>query len=145
MICTKQDRAQAAEPGALNGAATRDMHYPAGGSTETTLATQSHRLDEILTAVLDVKTTLELEINALRIDMGLLREDHKKQKVQVAITESTLASVELTVMETTTQIKALQEEMDCLTKLEDDKESRFQRNNIRKVGLPERVSIELYL
>ncbi|KAJ1175065.1 hypothetical protein NDU88_000356 [Pleurodeles waltl] len=42
-----------------------------------TLAEHSQRFDEILNTVLDIKATLEPKTDALRIDMGHMREDHK--------------------------------------------------------------------
>ncbi|KAJ1092333.1 hypothetical protein NDU88_005444 [Pleurodeles waltl] len=110
MVHMKQDRVQLAAPDALNDAATGDMHHPARGSIGTTLTAQSHRFDEILSAVLDAMTTLEPKINTLRIKMGLLREASKRLKDQVANTESTLAFIGPTVTEIAAQNKDLQDE-----------------------------------
>ncbi|KAJ1184626.1 hypothetical protein NDU88_001429 [Pleurodeles waltl] len=64
--------------------------WPQGGSKEgerqhppdeplgNNLSAESRRFNEILTAMVNIKTTLEPKINDLQIDMGLMREDHKK-------------------------------------------------------------------
>ncbi|KAJ1098669.1 hypothetical protein NDU88_003776 [Pleurodeles waltl] len=62
-------------------------HPLAGDSIEITLANQSHRFDKILSMMLDVKTTIETKIDALRIDMGLLslgptKEQAAKERAQ---------------------------------------------------------------
>ncbi|KAJ1195666.1 hypothetical protein NDU88_004934 [Pleurodeles waltl] len=47
-------------------------------SLAITLVEHTQKCKDILNAVLDIKTTLEPKIDALRIDIGHLREDHKK-------------------------------------------------------------------
>ncbi|KAJ1101343.1 hypothetical protein NDU88_006412 [Pleurodeles waltl] len=76
-----------------------------------TLAEHSQRSDEILNVVLDIKTTLEPKIAALQIDMGCMREDHKKLKERVEAMESTVASLRPTISDATTHIRALQREV----------------------------------
>ncbi|KAJ1123301.1 hypothetical protein NDU88_001772 [Pleurodeles waltl] len=76
----KQDRAQLMVPGTSGVATDGCLQLPTGGSLKSTLTAHSSRFDEILAAVFDIKAMLEPKIDALKIDMGLLREDHKKLK-----------------------------------------------------------------
>ncbi|KAJ1115818.1 hypothetical protein NDU88_004040 [Pleurodeles waltl] len=78
---------------------------------EVTLAKHSQRFDEILHMVLDIKTTLGPKIDALQMDMGHMRKDHKKLKERVEATESTMASIRPTTSEATTHIKAFQRDV----------------------------------
>ncbi|KAJ1200825.1 hypothetical protein NDU88_004646 [Pleurodeles waltl] len=63
-----------------------------GGSPDASLATtpaeHTQKFNDILNTVLDIKSTLESKINSLRIDIGHLREDHKKLKDRVETTEN---------------------------------------------------------
>ncbi|KAJ1164115.1 hypothetical protein NDU88_004561 [Pleurodeles waltl] len=84
-----------------------NLQCPAGGILENMLAVRSHKSDEILAAVLDIQTNLELKIDALTIFMDLLREDHRKLKERVKNTETTLAFIIPMVSVTNAHIKAL--------------------------------------
>ncbi|KAJ1185073.1 hypothetical protein NDU88_001868 [Pleurodeles waltl] len=110
-----------------------------------TLAEHSQRFNEILSAVLEIKTTLEPKIDALRIDMGHMREDHKKVKEQVEATGSTLRP---TVEDAISHIRALQKEVTQLQQRVEDQEGRSRHNNICVEGLPKREedpSMDLYI
>ncbi|KAJ1186610.1 hypothetical protein NDU88_003391 [Pleurodeles waltl] len=80
---------------------------PQAEPLSATLVVHSCRFDEILAAVLGIKTTLEPKIDALRIDMGHMRDDHKKLKDRIEATESTLASPRPSVSDTTAHIRTL--------------------------------------
>ncbi|KAJ1189688.1 hypothetical protein NDU88_006430 [Pleurodeles waltl] len=58
----------------------------------------------------DIKSTLEPKIDALRIDIGHLREDRKKLKDRVETTEKTESEMHLKVADATTHINDLQKE-----------------------------------
>ncbi|KAJ1165565.1 hypothetical protein NDU88_005986 [Pleurodeles waltl] len=51
------------------------------------LAAHTQKFDDILSAIQSIKSTLEPKIDALCIDMGHLREEHKKLKDRVASAE----------------------------------------------------------
>ncbi|KAJ1215946.1 hypothetical protein NDU88_003552 [Pleurodeles waltl] len=51
------------------------------------LASHTQKFDDILNAVQSIKSTLEHKIDALCIDMGHMREEHKKLKDRVASAE----------------------------------------------------------
>ncbi|KAJ1163227.1 hypothetical protein NDU88_003690 [Pleurodeles waltl] len=79
---TDMDRYRTDKPGAT-GSETLELVAPGehrnspDASLVVPLAEHSQRFNDILSAVLDIKTTLEPKIDTLRIDMGHLREDHK--------------------------------------------------------------------
>ncbi|KAJ1194798.1 hypothetical protein NDU88_004084 [Pleurodeles waltl] len=58
-------------------------------NTVATLAEHSQRFNKILSAVLDIKSTLQPKIDALLIDKHHMREDHKKLKERVEAAEAT--------------------------------------------------------
>ncbi|KAJ1096781.1 hypothetical protein NDU88_001912 [Pleurodeles waltl] len=112
------------------------------------MAMHSRRFDGILAAVLDIKNSLEPKIDALQIDVGLMRGDHKKIKERVEIIKSTVASNRPTVKDTEPQIQTLEPEVEELRKRIEDLEGRCRRNNVWLAELPEYVedpSMELYL
>ncbi|KAJ1218220.1 hypothetical protein NDU88_005803 [Pleurodeles waltl] len=84
-----------------------------------------------------INSTLEHKIDALRMDIIHLHEDHKKLKDCVATTESTASELCLTIVDTTMHIKDLQKEVLHLRQRLEDQEGRSSSNNIRMVGLPE--------
>ncbi|KAJ1131530.1 hypothetical protein NDU88_009866 [Pleurodeles waltl] len=84
---------------------------PPNATLAAALAEHSQRFNEILSAVLDIKTTLEPKIDALCIDMGHMREDHKKLKERVKATESTVSALRPTVADATSNIRALQKKV----------------------------------
>ncbi|KAJ1118307.1 hypothetical protein NDU88_006502 [Pleurodeles waltl] len=97
MARKKQDGNTSVALGPLLEGKEGDAHCSTGGSQEATLdtiASQSRRLCEILTEVMDIKTTLRPMVDTLQIDMSILREDHKKLKDRVTNTESTLLILE---------------------------------------------------
>ncbi|KAJ1179269.1 hypothetical protein NDU88_004503 [Pleurodeles waltl] len=148
MVCTKQDSSLDVVPGTLSSSEVGDTMRPAGRSLENMLATHSCRFDEILLGVLDIKTSLEPKIDTLRIDMVLLREDHKKLKECIESTDSTLASFRPMVSDTSAHIKALEDEVDYLRKCADDQEGMSRHNSVYIVGSQEQdegPSMEFYL
>ncbi|KAJ1181782.1 hypothetical protein NDU88_006981 [Pleurodeles waltl] len=111
MGCTKHDGLAAGGP-EMNGCGPTGGHcQPLPKPLAATLAVHSQRFDEILTAVLDIKTTLEPKIDTVVIDMGHMQEDHKKLKEHVDATEFTMAALRPTVLHATSHIRALQREV----------------------------------
>ncbi|KAJ1093293.1 hypothetical protein NDU88_006398 [Pleurodeles waltl] len=102
---TKQERPTMGAPGTQGCGVTGELMRSLPEPLEVTLVEHSQRVDEILNAVLDIKTTLEPKIDALRIDMGHMREDHKKLKEQVEATEFTMASLRPMVSDATSHIR----------------------------------------
>ncbi|KAJ1127335.1 hypothetical protein NDU88_005738 [Pleurodeles waltl] len=66
--------------GAKRGGTEGKRLRPLDETLGNMLTAQSRRSDEILIALVDIKTTLEPKIETLQIEMGLMREDHKKLK-----------------------------------------------------------------
>ncbi|KAJ1115482.1 hypothetical protein NDU88_003706 [Pleurodeles waltl] len=79
-------------------------------SLAATLAEHFQKFNDILNAVIDIKATLELKIDSLRIDMGHLREYHKKLKERVEATENAIPDMQPLVSDATSNISALQKE-----------------------------------
>ncbi|KAJ1143660.1 hypothetical protein NDU88_009965 [Pleurodeles waltl] len=78
------------------------------GSLTNMLIEHSPKFEELLTAVLDIKSTLGPKIDALRIDMGHARKDYKKLKEHVNNTESMLATFHPTVTDNGKHLQMLQ-------------------------------------
>ncbi|KAJ1148386.1 hypothetical protein NDU88_001223 [Pleurodeles waltl] len=98
-------------------------------------AKKTGRFDKILAAVLDIKNTLRPKIDALQIDVGLMKDDHEKLKDRVEIVESTVASLRPIVKAADSQMKAFQAELEQLRKHVDDQEGCSRRTNIERAQL----------
>ncbi|KAJ1127841.1 hypothetical protein NDU88_006234 [Pleurodeles waltl] len=114
------------KPGATGSGAQEEMalgerRNPPDTSLTATLAEHSQKFNDILNAVLNIKNTLETKIDALWIDMGHLREDHKKLKERVEATKSTVSDVRPLVVDAASHISAFQ------------KERTFSEHNIKYV------------
>ncbi|KAJ1201096.1 hypothetical protein NDU88_004911 [Pleurodeles waltl] len=88
--------------------ASREPGVSPDALVATILAAHTQKFDDILNAVQSIKSTLEPKIDVLRIDMGHLRENHKKLKDLVATTESTVSELRPSLADATMHIKDLQ-------------------------------------
>ncbi|KAJ1204818.1 hypothetical protein NDU88_000256 [Pleurodeles waltl] len=105
-------------------------------------------LREIMMAIKDLKGTLEPKLDAVTIDIALLRADYQKLSEKDTSTESTVSSLQNTT-------KPLEEKVDKLEKAHiqmeaclEDQEGRVCRNNIRIMWVPEKAegpSVELFV
>ncbi|KAJ1178120.1 hypothetical protein NDU88_003367 [Pleurodeles waltl] len=76
---TKSDTPGMAGLGPRMSATQRERGRP-DLSVTAILAAHTHKFEDILNAVQSIKSTLEPKIDALCIDVGHLREEHKKLK-----------------------------------------------------------------
>ena len=79
-----------------------------------------------------------LKMNAVALDLGLLRTDHKKLADRVTEVESKLA-VYPAALEAHSKVMAKEKEVKFLMGKLDDAEGCSRRNNICLVGMPEQV------
>ncbi|KAJ1209425.1 hypothetical protein NDU88_004803 [Pleurodeles waltl] len=110
----KTDRPLGTGSRALEEVALGEHRSPPNASLAATLAEHSQRFNDILSAVLDIKTTLEPKIDVLRMDMGHLQEDHKKLKEREEATETTVSDMRPSVADATSHSRALQKEVSQL-------------------------------
>ncbi|KAJ1206423.1 hypothetical protein NDU88_001828 [Pleurodeles waltl] len=87
-----------------NTGAPQDLSVPA------ILGAHTQKFDDILRALQSVKSTLEPKIDALCIDMGNLREEHKKLKKRVTSMEGGVAEMRPPIATTTQHVRDLQRE-----------------------------------
>ncbi|KAJ1157159.1 hypothetical protein NDU88_009874 [Pleurodeles waltl] len=84
------------------------------------------------------------KINAVALDLGVHQADHKKLAERVAETESILAQLRSTILQSYTRIQCLQN--DFLTEKLDDPKGRSRSNNVCLVEVAEKtegLSVEL--
>ncbi|KAJ1137952.1 hypothetical protein NDU88_004346 [Pleurodeles waltl] len=91
------------------------------------LGTHTHKFEDILNAVQSIKATLEPKIDALHIDVGHLREEHKKLKERVTSAEGTISELCSSLETATNHIKDLQKEVLHLRQRLEDQEGRSWR------------------
>ncbi|KAJ1109798.1 hypothetical protein NDU88_007156 [Pleurodeles waltl] len=102
----------------------------------------------ILIAIKETRETLEWKIKTVAIDVYLPNEDHKKLVDRVADTESTLAHTRPTILFHSECLTHLEKEVKVLRERVEGAEGQSRCNNIRVVGIPEKVegpSVELYM
>ncbi|KAJ1118383.1 hypothetical protein NDU88_006574 [Pleurodeles waltl] len=124
--CTKIDKPRAAGTGAQEVVALGEQRNSPDTLLVATLAEHTQKFHDIMNAVLDIKTTLEPKIDALRVDMGHLREYHKKLKGRVEATENTVSDMRPSVVDAASHISDLQKEETQLRQRENQDVSRQQ-------------------
>ncbi|KAJ1117307.1 hypothetical protein NDU88_005507 [Pleurodeles waltl] len=119
-----------------------------GKSGEHLLEDYTQKFMKPLTAVSSLKVLLEPKLEALKIDVGLIQEEHKKLKDRVEDVEIDLAEVSPLVVEHHQHIQSLKKKVTVFRATVDDAEYHSRRNNIRVVGLLEcadKPTMDLYL
>lgn len=90
-----------------------------------------------MAAIATCQSTLTTKIEAVQLDMGLIRQDIDKIRSRVAETEQRLSTSEDTIAEHGASLRTLQTKVKALEYRAEDAENRKRRNNLRIVGLPE--------
>ncbi|KAJ1138530.1 hypothetical protein NDU88_004911 [Pleurodeles waltl] len=104
---TKADKPGATGTGAQEEVTLGERRGSQDALLVATLAEHTQKFKDRLNAVLDIKTTLESEIDALRINIGYLCKDQKKLKDRVKATKNTVPDMRPTVADTATHINDL--------------------------------------
>lgn len=92
---------------------------------------------DIMSAIALCRPTLTSKIEAVQLDMGMMRQDGDKIRSRVTETEQRTGLMEDTVTEHSSAIRNLQTKMKALEYKADDAENRNRRYNLRIVGLAE--------
>ncbi|KAJ1127742.1 hypothetical protein NDU88_006135 [Pleurodeles waltl] len=108
---TKSDRPGVVGPGPCMLAMQSEPGALPDLSVTAILVVHTQKFKDILNAAQSINSTLEPKIDALRIDVGHLREEHKKLKDRVATTESTVSELRLSLATAPKHIKDLQKEV----------------------------------
>lgn len=94
---------------------------------------------EVMAAITSCQATLTNKIEAVQLDVGLIRQDLDKLCSRVSEVEQCVGQTEDTVMEHTASIRTLQTKVRTLEFNVDDDENRNRRNNLRILGMPEKA------
>ncbi|KAJ1163532.1 hypothetical protein NDU88_003990 [Pleurodeles waltl] len=113
------------------------LGIPPDSSVTAILGAHTQKFEDILTAVQKHKVHFGTKIDALHINVGHLREEHKKLKERVTSAEGTISVLFPSLESATKHIKDLQKAVLYLRQWLEDQEGKSRRNNIRVVGLPE--------
>ncbi|KAJ1180174.1 hypothetical protein NDU88_005398 [Pleurodeles waltl] len=96
-------------------------------------------LGTIMTAIQDLKTSMEPKLDTITVDMSLLQADSQNMSEKV-----TSAETHINLLQSTATSKKLEEQVKCLTRQHkimavrlEDQEGRARRNNLRVVGVAE--------
>ena len=96
-------------------------------------------LDKVLAAITASREVLEQKIQAVVIDVNLLRADQSKLADKVKDTETSLKEIQPVVAHNDSLTKGLVNKVEILERKMEDLEGRSRRSNIRVIGIPEGV------
>lgn len=94
---------------------------------------------DIMAAIKACSETLTAKIDALAVDINIMRHEFNKVKQKISEMEVQVSKVEDKVKTDDREWHILRKQMNVLQDRAIDTESRLRRNNIRIIGLPERV------
>lgn len=92
---------------------------------------------EVMAAIALCQTALTNKIEAVQLDVSLIRQDFDKLRARVSDAEQRVRLTEDTVTEHTASICTLQMKVRALEYKVDNAENRNRRNNLHIVGMPE--------
>lgn len=92
-------------------------------------------LAEVMAAIATCQSTLTAMIEAVQMDVGLLRQDMNTLRTRVAETEQRVSNTEDTVAEHGAALRMIQTKIKALEYRAEDAENRNRRNNLHIVGL----------
>lgn len=109
--------------------------------TEAEEPAASSQLDfqEVMAAITSCRATLTSKIEAVQLDVGLIRQDLDKIRSCVTEVEQRVSQTEDTVAEHAASLQTLHSKVRALEYKMDDAKNKNWRNNLRVVGLPEGV------
>lgn len=94
-------------------------------------------LADVMAAIATCQSTLTTKIEAVQLDMGLIRQDIDKLRSRATESEQRLSTTEDTMAEHGVALRTLQTKVKALEYRAEDAENRNRRNNLRIIGLPE--------
>lgn len=94
---------------------------------------------DLLEAITAIRTSLEVRIDTVAIDVALIRENMKKITERLGVVETTTKDLTDETTQLREQVKELRTSQETMTLQLDDYEGRMRRNNIRLIGIPERA------
>ena len=116
----------------------KKMAYEDTGNSQPN-QTQSldSKLDAVLVAIDQSRSSLENKIDTVAADLSLLHADHRKLVDKVNEAERVLTQLQPEVKTLDESVQSLLERVRFLEGRAEDAEGRSRRNNIRVVGVPE--------
>ena len=121
-----EDTAQAEKGNPDDNAVLRNL--------DSKLDTHTEQFEKILTAIRDTKCALEAKIDTVAVDVGLLREDHKKLAARVSEVESTHSTVRPSVQQLQKEVRNITTDIETLRRRAEEAEGHSRRSNIRFMG-----------
>ncbi|KAJ1160191.1 hypothetical protein NDU88_000693 [Pleurodeles waltl] len=106
-----------------------------GGEEETPAAVELS-LGTIMASIWDLKNSLEPKLDAVTVDVNLLRDDLHKMSEKVKSGESYINLLHSTSKKLGEQVQYLTKQQKLMVARLEEQEGRARRNNIRVVGVP---------
>lgn len=115
--------------------ATRSFHRASQTGPMESANSRPDWLAEVMAAIATCQSTLTAKVEAVQMDVGLLRQD--MDRTRVADTEQRISNTEDTVTEHGVALHIFQTKVKALEYRAEDAKNRNRRNNLRIVGLAE--------
>ncbi|KAJ1089581.1 hypothetical protein NDU88_002732 [Pleurodeles waltl] len=111
----------------------------------TSAGTEKHNLEEhssanlmtILQTITASQEALELRINTMVVDLGLLQDDHRQPVEQVTTMERTISTMNPKLTSLGDRLIGMESQVKVLELMAEDAENTAKRNYIHILGLPE--------
>lgn len=116
--------------------ATRSSHKATQTATMEEPESRPPWLAEVMTAIATCQSTPTAKIEAVQLDVSLMRQDLDRLRSRMMETEQRVGTAEDELLEHSTAIRSLQTKVKALEYRAEDAENRNRRNNLRIVGLP---------
>ncbi|KAJ1177855.1 hypothetical protein NDU88_003107 [Pleurodeles waltl] len=97
---------------------------------DATLHIHTSQFEKVLQAILDTKNSFEAKIDAVTLDVNLLRADHRTLSGRVAETKTEVAEMRPTMKELQERMNHLSTEVTTLKLRAEDAKGRSRCNNI---------------
>lgn len=93
--------------------------------------------EKLLEAINLCRTSLASQIEEVKVDISLIRQDFHKLRDRVKETETRISDMEDTIPPMRTEVHHMKQQIQQLFSKQEDLENRSRRCNLRLIGLPE--------
>ena len=100
-------------------------------------APEGPTLTDILQVIIASREVLEIKIDTLAMDMGILRDHHRRLTERVTTVEGEIAEVPPPLVTMKERLYEVVARVNILETRAEDVENRSRRNNITVIGVPE--------
>uniref|UniRef100_A0A803KDP9 L1 transposable element RRM domain-containing protein n=1 Tax=Xenopus tropicalis TaxID=8364 RepID=A0A803KDP9_XENTR len=133
---TRLERFARTEPQSSQSISPNDSLPPSPGMVAETPEPSP---SELLSAIIESRTATTSQLEEIKVDISLLRHDLQNIRERTTEVETRVSTLEDTVSPLPNNITVIKQQLQQALDKTEDLENRLRRNNVRIVGLPEKV------